>query len=102
METDFWQEKTPCWVMHECPSYLRSECPAFQHPEYPCWEVEGTYCKYNERTGRMDDTRHCYRCNVFMIYGHGVTIEMKLRRENLLHAKSLHSLVERRAGSGGK
>ena len=50
----FWDGKSTCWEMCNCPSSIHEQCPSFKNRELPCWEIEGTYCKLDDygATGR--------------------------------------------------
>ncbi len=75
---DFWQGKVPCWEMIGCPDGIRQQCPAPKHREYPCWEIEGTYCKWDDWGSLGRDTSLCEVCIVYRQWGMGVAIEIKL------------------------
>ena len=75
---DFWQGKEPCWEMRACPGSIRQECPAPRHKEYPCWEIEGTYCKWDDWGALGRDIMVCKICSVYLRYGAGCSIEIKL------------------------
>ena len=76
--TDFWRGKEPCWEMRACPNSIRQECPAPRYREYPCWEIEGTYCKWDEWGALGSDTSVCRECYVYVKCGGGQSIEIKL------------------------
>ena len=75
----FWEGRVPCWKMLRCPRPLRDLCPAFKHLEFPCWEIEGTYCKWSEWGTLGRDTSTCLICQVYLRYGKGQQIELKLQ-----------------------
>lgn len=79
--TDFWEGKTACWQMCQCPAAIRDDCPASKYTYLPCWEIEGTYSKLRKKgdvvTGT--DTSICETCRVYRKYGGGKRIELKLR-----------------------
>jgi hypothetical protein len=75
---DFWSGKTPCWEMTKCPEPIHSGCPAYHHRSYPCWEIEGTYCKWNEWGGNGRDISICLKCEVYLTWGEGRRIELRL------------------------
>jgi hypothetical protein len=58
---------------------IHSDCPAYRNRDYPCWEIEGTYCKWNEWGANGRDTSLCLKCEVYVKYGEGKRIELKLR-----------------------
>jgi len=76
---DYWELKTPCWEMTKCPEPIYTTCPAYQHRSYPCWEIEGTYCKWNDWGSNGRDTSLCPKCDVYPKWGHGGNIELKLQ-----------------------
>lgn len=75
---DFWAGKTPCWEMMRCPESIQADCPAPRQRQYPCWEIEGTYCKWNGWGALGRDTSICLICEVYLTYGKGQRIELKL------------------------
>ena len=76
---DYWEGKTPCWEMTKCPEAVYNDCPAYRNRGYPCWEIEGTYCKWNEWGSNGRDTSVCLKCEVYVKWGGGQRIELKLR-----------------------
>ncbi|HXY75194.1 MAG TPA: hypothetical protein VEH58_07690 [Dehalococcoidales bacterium] len=64
----YWEGKSPCWEMSNCPESIRKECPAFKNTEIPCWEIEGTYCKLDDRGATGRDTSICQVCRVHQRY----------------------------------
>lgn len=74
----FWEKKIPCWEMLRCPQMVRDECPAFKYRSLPCWEIEGTYCKLNDKGATGQDTSICEVCRVYKRWGHGEPIKIKL------------------------
>jgi hypothetical protein len=81
--TVYWDRRIPCWKMTKCPEPIHSDCPAYRNRDYPCWEIEGTYCKWNEWGANGRDTSLCLKCEVYVKYGEGKRIELKLRRVGL-------------------
>jgi hypothetical protein len=75
----YWERRTPCWEMMKCPEPIHSDCPAYRNRGYPCWEIEGTYCKWNEWGANGRDTSLCLKCEVYVKYGEGQHIVLKLR-----------------------
>jgi len=75
---DFWTGKTPCWEMTRCPERIYSDCPAYRWRRYSCWEIEGTYCKWNEWGANGRDTSICLKCEVYLTWGGGKPIELRL------------------------
>jgi hypothetical protein len=57
---------------------IKAECPATKYQFLPCWEIEGTYCKLDDRGATGKDTRICEVCQVYKKYGDGKPIRMKL------------------------
>lgn len=74
----FWNGKTPCWEMCHCPEMVRSECPAPKYPFLPCWQIEGTYCKLDDRSANGLDTSICEPCQVYKKYGDNSLLKIKL------------------------
>jgi len=79
--TDFWEGKTACWQMTQCPPAIRDDCPASKYTYLPCWEIEGTYSKLRKKGKDVieNDTSLCETCRVYRKYGDGKRIELKLR-----------------------
>lgn len=80
---DFWTGKTPCWEMTNCPEPVHNDCSAYYHRQYACWEIEGSYCKWDEWGSLGTDTRVCSICVVYQTYGKGQPIELKLRGQGI-------------------
>lgn len=78
-QKDFWRGKTPCWEITLCPDIVRDDCPAYHCRVYPCWEIEGTYCKWNDWGTHGRDTEICLSCPVYLEYGSGRPIKIKLQ-----------------------
>ncbi len=57
----FWEGKTPCWEMQDCPRSLCERCPAFHDRSRPCWLIEGTLCDEYLDTPQTCDICHVYR-----------------------------------------
>ena len=75
---DFWKGKTPCWEIACCPESILAACPAPRHRQYACWEIEGTYSKWDEWGTLGRDTSVCLICEVYIRWGEGKVIELKL------------------------
>jgi len=75
---DFWSGKRPCWEMTRCPEPIHRGCPAYRHRSFPCWEIEGTYCKWNEWGANGRDTSICLKCEVYLTWGEGRRIKLRL------------------------
>lgn len=75
---NFWRGKTSCWETMSCPESIRADCPAPHHRQYPCWEIEGTYCKWDGWGNLGIDTSLCLICQVYLKWGGGRPIELKL------------------------
>jgi hypothetical protein len=75
----FWESKTPCWEMFQCPAEVKNECPAFKYRTQPCWEIEGTYHKRFNYVEQGDGVDICQCCRVYQRWGNEKTIEVKLR-----------------------
>ncbi|MFC1917584.1 hypothetical protein ACFLXH_02910 [Chloroflexota bacterium] len=43
-----------------------------------CWEIEGTYCKLDDKGARGDDTSICEVCCVYEKWGDDQPIKIKL------------------------
>jgi len=77
-KTGFWVGKDACWEKCGCPEMVRAECPAMRYQFLPCWEIEGTYCKLDDRGSNGRDTSICRTCPVYRTYGQGQEIKLKL------------------------
>jgi len=75
---NFWTGKVPCWEKSHCPEMIKGECPAAKYQFLPCWEIEGTYCKLNDRGATGRDTTICENCPVYKKYGNGQPIKIRL------------------------
>ena len=75
---NFWTDKAPCWELCNCPEMIKSECPVEKYQFLPCWEIEGTYCKLDDRGATGRDTSICEVCRIYKKYGGGKTIQLKL------------------------
>jgi len=75
---NFWYDKEPCWDKCHCPSMIKAECPAARYQFLPCWEIEGTYCKLDNRGATGRDTSVCQVCQMYKKYGNGEPIKLKL------------------------
>ena len=75
---NFWTDKAPCWDLCNCPEMIKSECPVDKYQFLPCWEIEGTYCKLDDRGATGKDTTICQTCRVYKEYGQGKEIKLKL------------------------
>ena len=75
---NFWVGKVPCWEMSHCSDMIKAECPAVKFQFLPCWEIEGTYCKLDDRGATGRDTSICEVCQVYKKYGNGEPIKIKL------------------------
>ena len=78
--SDFWSGKAACWEMCHCPPVIKNECPASKFTSLPCWEIEGTYCKLQQKGTNVTgtDTSICEVCRVHKKYGGNRPIELKL------------------------
>jgi hypothetical protein len=74
----FWAGKEACWETCHCPEMVKAECPAVRYQFLPCWEIEGTYCKLDDRGANGRDTTICQNCPVYLKYGQGKEIEIRL------------------------
>ena len=75
---NFWYGKTPCWKITNCPDSVKNACPAPEYPSLPCWQIEGTYCKLDERSATGLDTSICRLCVVYKQYGGRRPLQIKL------------------------
>ena len=75
---NFWTGKLPCWELCNCPPMIKRECPAGKYQVLPCWEIEGTYCKLDDRNSTGRDISICETCRVYRKYGNGQPIVLKL------------------------
>lgn len=74
----FWADREACWEKCHCPEMIQAECPATRYQFLPCWEIEGTYCKLDDRGATGRDTTVCQTCRVYREYGQGKEIKLKL------------------------
>lgn len=74
----FWVDKEACWERCHCPGAVQADCPANRYQFLPCWEIEGTYCKLDDRGADGKDTMLCQKCQVYLKYGQGKEIKLKL------------------------
>ena len=95
MKKKYWHDRKACWEINQCNEILAKECPAYLHQEYPCWEVEGTYCKLNDENFSRNEDSRCYSCKVYLQYGKGTPIQVKIFDKGVVHAKLQRLLVER-------
>jgi hypothetical protein len=80
----YWEGKTPCWEMCNCPSSIHNDCPAYKKRDLPCWEDEGTYCKLDDYGATGRDTSICQVCRVYKRYGNNEPIKIKRFGEGLV------------------
>ena len=86
----FWTGKSPCWELSHCTNMVKAECPAFKYQFLPCWEIEGTYCKLDDKGATGRDTSICETCRVYKKYGGGQPITLKLFGKGIdTHLKEL-------------
>lgn len=64
MEKNYWEGKTPCWIVLGCSRYVYLNCPAYHYPERPCWEIPYTQCEV-----LMNIKKECKHCKVYKLYG---------------------------------
>ena len=74
----FWADKVACWEKSRCPEMIKAECPAVKYQFLPCWEIEGTYCKLDDRGATGRDTSVCETCQMYKKYGNGEPIRIRL------------------------
>jgi hypothetical protein len=77
-ETNFWADKIPCFKLCNCPEMIKAECPVDKFQFLPCWEIEGTYCKLDDKGSTGTDTSICEVCRVYKKYGNEEPIVLKL------------------------
>jgi len=87
----FWEGKTPCWEMFQCPVEVRNECPAFKYRSQPCWEMEGTYHKQFDYGEKGEGIDICQSCRVYKRWADEKSIEVKLRGNKLKDADQQRS-----------
>jgi hypothetical protein len=75
---NYWTDKVPCWEKSHCPEMIKAECPAAKFQFLPCWEIEGTYCKLDDKGATGRDTTICETCQTYKKYGKGEPIRIKL------------------------
>ena len=83
---NFWFRKTSCWEITHCPDSIKNACPAPKHPSLPCWQIEGTYCKLDERNESGEDTSTCKLCRVYEQYGGRRLLQIKLFTSAIHHS----------------
>ena len=77
-KVNFWYGKEACWDKCNCPPMIKAECPAARYQFLACWEIEGTYCKLDNRGATGRDTSVCQVCQIYIKYGYGEPIKLKL------------------------
>jgi hypothetical protein len=75
---NFWADKMSCWEKSHCPEMIKTECPAVKFQFLACWEIEGTYCKLDDKGATGRDTSVCETCQVYKKYGNDEPIRIKL------------------------
>ncbi|MBN1375341.1 MAG: hypothetical protein JXA01_04225 [Dehalococcoidia bacterium] len=91
---NFWNGKVPCWEKSHCPDMIKGECPAAKFQFLPCWEIEGTYCKLDDKGATGRDTSICEACQVYKKYGNGEPIRIKLFGHGIdAHLRELQKTV---------
>ena len=75
---NFWFGKMPCWEVNQCPDNIKNVCPTPKYSFLPCWQIEGTYCKLDERHAGDLDTSICRLCPVYKQYGGCSPLQIKL------------------------
>ncbi len=83
---NFWFRKTPCSDITLCPDSIKNECPAPKHPYLPCWQIEGTYCKLDERNESGEDTSVCRICRVYKQYHGRRPLQIRLFTSSKRHS----------------
>ena len=92
---NFWADKQPCWEKCHCPEIIKAECPATVYQFLPCWEIEGTYCKLDDRGATGRDTSICETCRIYKKYGNGDPIVLKLFGKGIdTHIKELDKIAK--------
>jgi hypothetical protein len=92
---NFWTDKAPCWELCNCPEMIKSECPVEKYQFLPCWEIEGTYCKLDDKGATGRDTSICETCRVYKKYGNGQPIVLKLFGKGIdTHLKELEKIAK--------
>jgi len=94
LRRNFWFGKTACWDINHCPDSVKNECPAPKYPSLPCWQIEGTYCKLDERNASGLDTSICKLCPVYKKYGGRRPLKIKLFTSSKHHGPTM--LIESR------
>jgi CheY-like chemotaxis protein len=75
--TSFWDKKTPCWKLVDCPEENRRGCGAYLAQHYPCWELPlDKRCPIGERVGS------CEECPVFLTYIKEYQTEEQIKSES--------------------
>jgi hypothetical protein len=93
---NFWADKQPCWEKCHCPEIIKTECPATKYRFLPCWEIEGTYCKLDDRGATGNDTSICEVCRVYKKYSNSEPIKLKLLGKGMNSRLSeIESIIKR-------
>ena len=92
---NFWTGKAPCFELCKCPEMIKSECPVEKYQFLPCWEIEGTYCKLDDKGATGRDTSICETCRVYKKYANGQPIVLKLFGKGIdTHLKELEKIAK--------
>ncbi len=69
----FWNKRTPCWELLNCPVESRQACGAYLTQHYPCWELPlAQRCPVGERI------QTCKECPVYLTYNDPCEAEEKV------------------------
>jgi methyl-accepting chemotaxis protein len=92
---NFWADKTACFKLCNCPEMITNECPVSKYQFLPCWEIEGTYCKLDDKGSTGRDTSICETCRVYKKYGNGEPIVLKLFGKGIdTHLRELDKIAK--------
>ncbi|MCX6005686.1 MAG: hypothetical protein NTZ34_00265 [Chloroflexi bacterium] len=92
---NFWADKAPCYKLCNCPEMITNECPVAKYQFLPCWEIEGTYCKLDDKGSTGRDTSICETCRVYKKYGNGEPIVLKLFGKGIdTHLRELDKIAK--------
>ncbi len=61
--SSFWDKRTPCWKLMNCPEENRKQCGAYLAQHYPCWELP-----LEKRCPVISQTGSCEDCKVYLEY----------------------------------
>jgi hypothetical protein len=58
-------QKTPCWVVNNCPPEAKDRCPAWEFKAGRlCWFINGTFCKGEVQSDWSKKMKLCRKCKM--------------------------------------